>query len=360
MKSKSIPFFAVVFTAAVWLVGGGLPGCARSATGTYEQNCGNGTVDQGEECDDGNNDPGDGCSGTCTIEPQATCGDGRLDEGEECDDGNNVSGDGCDASCHNEFCGDGVTQTGLGEECDDGNNDPGDGCNASCHDEFCGDGVTQTGLGEECDDGDQNSDSQPDACRTNCTNHRCGDGVTDSGEQCDDGNTVNGDGCSASCQIECDPNHNIATGATATSSGGGTTSTGYGPENMNDGHGQDECSSYSPHWISAGSSPGASWAQLTWSSQVTVARLSIDTVNAWSGGCSASSGRSLAGGQIQFWNGSGWQSAGTISGQTDDWTFTFSNPVQTTALRIYGVYATDVTGQKSNPVIVEWQVFECN
>ena len=30
----------------------------------------------------------------------------------------------------------------------------------------------------------------------------CGDGFVDRGEQCDDGNTVDGDGCSASCQLE--------------------------------------------------------------------------------------------------------------------------------------------------------------
>ena len=30
----------------------------------------------------------------------AGCGDGILDAGEECDDGNTVSGDGCDSLCH--------------------------------------------------------------------------------------------------------------------------------------------------------------------------------------------------------------------------------------------------------------------
>jgi cysteine-rich repeat protein len=32
---------------------------------------------------------------------------------------------------------------------------------------------------------------------------RCGDGVVDPGEQCDDGNTAGGDGCSAGCRSEC-------------------------------------------------------------------------------------------------------------------------------------------------------------
>src|SRR5262245_65676297 len=30
----------------------------------------------------------------------------------------------------------------------------------------------------------------------------CGDGIPDPGEQCDDGNTVSGDGCSATCVFE--------------------------------------------------------------------------------------------------------------------------------------------------------------
>src|SRR5215210_35264 len=30
----------------------------------------------------------------------------------------------------------------------------------------------------------------------------CGDGVLDVGEQCDDGNLVNGDGCSKTCEVE--------------------------------------------------------------------------------------------------------------------------------------------------------------
>jgi cysteine-rich repeat protein len=54
--------------------------------------CGNGVLDPGEECDDGNVIDGDGCSSQCQLEPR--CGDGTLDPGEECDDGNTVSGDG--------------------------------------------------------------------------------------------------------------------------------------------------------------------------------------------------------------------------------------------------------------------------
>lgn len=32
------------------------------------------------------------------------CGDGTLDSGEECDDGNRLSGDGCAFNCSKEIC----------------------------------------------------------------------------------------------------------------------------------------------------------------------------------------------------------------------------------------------------------------
>jgi cysteine-rich repeat protein len=42
-----------------------------------------------------------------------------------------------------------------------------------------------------------------DGCSSVCrVEHYCGDGSTDAGEQCDDGNLKNSDGCSANCTIE--------------------------------------------------------------------------------------------------------------------------------------------------------------
>jgi len=64
--------------------------------------CGNGVLEQGEECDDGNNLPGDGCDPVCKKELPPECGNGILEEGEECDDGNNLPGDGCDPICKKE------------------------------------------------------------------------------------------------------------------------------------------------------------------------------------------------------------------------------------------------------------------
>src|SRR5690242_4407953 len=47
--------------------------------------CGNGLVDPGEACDDGNTQSGDGCNATCTS--NETCGNGIADPGENCDCG---------------------------------------------------------------------------------------------------------------------------------------------------------------------------------------------------------------------------------------------------------------------------------
>lgn len=162
--------------------------------------CGNGDMDPGEECDDGNTSNGDGCDSTCHVEP--VCGNGSIEGGEECDDGVNNSDvlpDACRTDCTSAGCGDGVQD--AGEECDDGNTANGDGCDSTCQLEpVCGDGVAEGS--EQCDDGAGNSDTLPDACRTNCTNAHCGDGVQDTGEACDDGNMSNGDGCNSVCQIE--------------------------------------------------------------------------------------------------------------------------------------------------------------
>jgi len=65
---------------------------------------------------------------------------------------------------------------------------------------ICGDGK-KTGS-EECDDGNT---TEGDGCSPTCKNEPvppCGDGVLDSGEQCDDGNAVNGDGCNTACKLE--------------------------------------------------------------------------------------------------------------------------------------------------------------
>ena len=59
--------------------------------------CGDGLVQAGEACDDGNRSNRDGCVGLCQL---ASCTDGFVHLGEEdCDDGNAIDDDGCDTQC---------------------------------------------------------------------------------------------------------------------------------------------------------------------------------------------------------------------------------------------------------------------
>lgn len=80
--------------------------------------CGNGVVDEGEECDCGVGDTlsascstansdvvADGCRTDCGW---ARCGDGVVDAAEACDDGNEVDEDVCTSSCEVNVCGDGI------------------------------------------------------------------------------------------------------------------------------------------------------------------------------------------------------------------------------------------------------------
>lgn len=77
--------------------------------------CGNGIIETGEQCDDGNTVTGDGCSAVCISEFEESdpiCGDGKLSQFEQCDDGNNTDGDGCSAVCRVE-----AVNTGGGLDC---------------------------------------------------------------------------------------------------------------------------------------------------------------------------------------------------------------------------------------------------
>ena len=204
-----------------------------------ETGCGNGVVESGEQCDDGNTAGGDGCSASCmkeagftckkpgeSCEAVKSCGNGVLDAGEACDDGNTVSEDGCSADCEKEEgftcdkpgyscisadCGNGVVDEG--EECDSGEiaveySEMGDGvCGRDCHwAHYCGDGLldqVDRDHGEQCDNKGVDTSKDYDGCDIYCKlSYYCGDGQVTHSEQCDDGNQVDGDGCSSSCRIE--------------------------------------------------------------------------------------------------------------------------------------------------------------
>ncbi|MCF7812025.1 DUF4215 domain-containing protein [Candidatus Gracilibacteria bacterium] len=217
---------------------------AKPATGTiwntvsnYEQTCteSNGSICTRWDPDDDlttnyNATPSDtSCQYTCTsgyqwntesqvcevIPPDPACGDGTVDSGEECDDGNISNGDGCSSSC---------TWESRTYTCND---KPATGtiwntvyeyqqaCTAS-------NGSSCTTWNPVSDSNtDYNATSSTESCRYKCASGyqwntekqlcetippapACGDGHVDigEGEECDDGNTSNGDGCASNCTWE--------------------------------------------------------------------------------------------------------------------------------------------------------------
>ena len=66
----------------------------------------------------------------------AICGNGAVETGEQCDDGNQNPNDACNNQCQLTRCGDGIVQNpngnGQNEECDDGNTNNNDACSNSC------------------------------------------------------------------------------------------------------------------------------------------------------------------------------------------------------------------------------------
>jgi fibro-slime domain-containing protein len=173
--------------------------------------CGDGRLDPGlgEACDDGNTRSGDGCAGNCgMIEDdfdcprpgmaciyQVRCGDGVLGGIEQCDPP--AVGAGCAATCKLE----------PGFVCDAPPVVADPTKPARCHRTVCGD-RTKEGA-EACDDGNVvdgdgcsgTCSFEPDCSSGSCVS-ACGDAVKLAPEACDDGNSQDGDGCSRECQLE--------------------------------------------------------------------------------------------------------------------------------------------------------------
>jgi len=134
--------------------------------------CGDGMIDScyeecetDSDCNDYNENTIDTCDEcSCSYEVLPYCGNGNLDSGEECDDGNNINGDGCSAICETEIpqsiCGNGIIE--CNEECDDGN-DNGIKCDNSNSDcDYCSSSCELVTLDEEDDDDDDNDNDDKD------------------------------------------------------------------------------------------------------------------------------------------------------------------------------------------------------
>ena len=76
---------------------------------------------------------------------------------------------------------------------------------------ICGDG--ERNPGEQCDDGNvENGDGCDALCQREIRSPQCGNGVWDQGEECDDGNLVSGDGCDEVCLQEPNQMPEVASG----------------------------------------------------------------------------------------------------------------------------------------------------
>ncbi len=85
------------------------------------------------------------------------------------------------------------------------------GCSGGDGTPVCGDGVSEGA--EQCDDGNTRDG---DGCSRTCTveeptGAQCGNGVVELGEACDDGNTRDGDGCESTCVVTPSPITQCAT-----------------------------------------------------------------------------------------------------------------------------------------------------
>jgi uncharacterized repeat protein (TIGR01451 family)/MYXO-CTERM domain-containing protein len=241
--------------------------CDQNGSGTCEpaNQCGNGTIEpaNGEVCDDGNTTGGDGCEASCklpnganctsdnqcdsgecdetgsmTCVPNGTCGNGIVDAGEVCDDGNATQTP-CASDCRladGQMC-------SMDNQCHSGVCDE-TGSMTCVPANACGNNVVE--AGEVCDDGNASETPCTNTCRrangqpctmdNQCASgvcdeqgshtcepaNTCGNGNVEGAEGCDDGNTNSGDGCNSGCRIEdgfpctddmmcasgqCDPTH---------------------------------------------------------------------------------------------------------------------------------------------------------
>ncbi len=201
--------------------------------------CGNGIVDpqKGEECDYGptcvgasqptNGQPAVPEYASCLLQAQkdaciAAGGDCKMRQVRGCSDSCKHLG----ATAGNSSCGNGDA-LGDGKDCDDGNSVSGDGCNSMCLHEgsssktvlyaVCGNLTLEPGEACEATGVDaQNNPIFPAGCNTKTCLHTgvaactganqlncCGNAKpAELGKDCDDGNSVSGDGCSAACLYE--------------------------------------------------------------------------------------------------------------------------------------------------------------
>jgi cysteine-rich repeat protein len=147
------------------------------------------------------------------MQPSIQCGDGRIEGDEQCE--RSIPCPGTNDLCRNcqclaiavPVCGNGTMESDEACETTVPCADPAFLCaSCRCIPPVCGDG--SKAPGEECDDGNT---IDGDGCSAACTREiptvvaseqLCGNGLIEYGEECDDSNGLDGDGCSSVCRME--------------------------------------------------------------------------------------------------------------------------------------------------------------
>ncbi|MBK6514124.1 MAG: hypothetical protein IPG04_08385 [Polyangiaceae bacterium] len=322
-----------------------------------------GDVDEGCDCDDGETQ-------ACYSGPAGTEGVG------ECAPGTQTCAGGAWGDCQAELLPGDELCDGLDNDCNDAVDDGFDvlmcgvgecaAMSAECFDGVPGTCVPGTPVAEICDGLDNNCDGTPDdgdpgagltcstgllgvcaAGTTACTGGApaCNQNVMSSAETCD--------GLDNDCNGDVDPGccTNTAPLATASISPGGGTIAPYTAAAMNNGN--PSCSN-GWAWIENDGSPAGDYFQLTWASPVTIGSMTVDSVAAGGDGvCGVPSGRNILAATVQYWNGAGWVTAGSLFNQAD-YNFVFPSQITTTMLRLYDVTASPGNG---NSLLFEWYVY---